>query len=75
MKRDIETYARWSTLDNSSSVNGEGGKDYGGTSVQGIFFDETPNEYDPNTAIYLASLHASVKEHSGLGGGFVGKFG
>ena len=73
IKRDIDTYASWSELKCASSIDGEGNENRNGTSVQGVFFDETPNGYDPDTAEHLASLHAAVKEHSGLGDGFVGK--
>lgn len=69
VKRDIETYSAWSRLD----VNGTNGN-IGGTAVQGIFFDETPNNYDPNLAMCLASFHAAVKENFGLGEGYVGEY-
>ena len=74
VKRDIETYASWSTLGYGNSIDGKAIGNDSGTAIQGIFFDETPNNYDADTAMYLASLHAVAKEHSSLSEGFVGKF-
>jgi hypothetical protein len=36
--------------------------------MQGIFFDETPNLYDPNKGEYLDIVNRSVKEAWGLHG-------
>ena len=74
VKRDIETYANWSRLNVNGSIDDGTKGDIGGTAVQGIFFDETPNNYDPSLATCLASFHAAVKEKSGLGEGYVGKY-
>ncbi|PYH41933.1 spherulation-specific family 4 protein [Aspergillus saccharolyticus JOP 1030-1] len=56
VRRDIETYAAWPT--NSSNPK---------LAVRGIFFDETPQQYDASTLAYLQELTAVVKNHSGLG--------
>lgn len=56
VRRDIETYAAWPT--NSSNPK---------LAVRGIFFDETPQQYDLNTLAYLQELTAVVKSHPGLG--------
>ena len=68
VKLDIETYSNWSRLDDGTM------EDIGGMAVQGIFFDETPNNYDPILAKCLASFHTAVKESSGLSEGFVGEY-
>ena len=80
VKNDIETYAGWSKLgvlqdhieDNSSSGNNEGTMACK-TAVQGIFFDETPNNYDPDIAAYMGLIHRTVKQTMGLGEAFVGE--
>lgn len=56
VRRDIETYAAWPT--NSSNPN---------LAVRGIFFDETPQQYENNTLAYLQDLTAVVKTTAGLG--------
>ncbi|RDH29739.1 cell surface spherulin 4-like protein [Aspergillus welwitschiae] len=56
VRRDIETYAAWPT--NSSNPN---------LAVRGIFFDETPQQYESNTLAYLQDLTAVVKTTTGLG--------
>ncbi|PYI01131.1 cell surface spherulin 4-like protein [Aspergillus sclerotiicarbonarius CBS 121057] len=56
VRRDIETYAAWPT--NSSNPN---------LAVRGIFFDETPQQYDNSTLAYLEELTTVVKSTPGLG--------
>lgn len=56
VRQDIETYSEWPT--NSSNPD---------LAVQGIFFDETPQEYDANSLAYLQSLTATVMKMPGLG--------
>lgn len=54
--KDVETYANWP----KKSANG-------GLAVQGIFFDEIPQNYSASAAEYLQKLTASVKKLPGLG--------
>ncbi|PWY92701.1 cell surface spherulin 4-like protein [Aspergillus heteromorphus CBS 117.55] len=56
VRRDIETYAAWPTNGSNPDL-----------AVRGIFFDETPQQYDDSTLAYLQELTALVKTTSGLG--------
>ncbi|KAJ5520395.1 Spherulation-specific family 4 [Penicillium fimorum] len=56
VRQDIQTYADWPT--NSSNPN---------LAVRGIFFDETPQQYDSQTLRYLQGLTDFVKDIKGLG--------
>ncbi|BAE56406.1 unnamed protein product [Aspergillus oryzae RIB40] len=56
VRRDIATYAEWPT--NSSNPK---------LAVRGIFFDETPQQYDADALSYLQELTSFVKGLSGLG--------
>lgn len=56
VRRDIETYAKWPVNGSSPDL-----------AVQGIFFDETPQEYDDRAFGYLQELRDLVKGSSGLG--------
>ncbi|RJE23052.1 Cell surface [Aspergillus sclerotialis] len=56
VRKDIETYAAWPT--NSSNPD---------LAVRGIFFDETPQQYDAKALAYLQSLTSFVKKMPGLG--------
>ncbi|KAB8237078.1 Spherulation-specific family 4 [Aspergillus alliaceus] len=56
VRRDIETYAAWPT--NSSNPK---------LAVRGIFFDETPQQYDVDALSFLQDLTSFVKGLSGLG--------
>ena len=56
VRKDIETYAGWPT--NSSTPD---------LAVQGIFFDETPQQYDVNALAYLEELRDFVRGAPGLG--------
>ncbi|GFF37553.1 spherulin-4 [Aspergillus udagawae] len=56
VRRDIETYAAWPT--NSSNPD---------LAVEGIFFDETPQQYDEDALAYLQELTDVVKNTPGLG--------
>ncbi|KAK4936711.1 hypothetical protein LTR66_015299 [Elasticomyces elasticus] len=56
IRKDIQTYADWPT--NSSNPN---------LAVRGIFFDETPQQYEPQTLSYLQGLTDFVKDLEGLG--------
>lgn len=51
VRKDIQTYADWPT--NSSDPN---------LAVRGIFFDETPQQYDSQTLKYLQGLTDFVKD-------------
>jgi len=57
---DIAKYSGWAT-ENSSLA------------VQGIFFDETPSLFDPDSAGYLDTIGITVKVSNGLGQGLVGQ--
>ncbi|KAJ5116372.1 hypothetical protein N7456_000720 [Penicillium angulare] len=54
--RDIETYAAWPV----KSANPD-------LAVRGIFFDETPQQYDANSFAYLQGLSEFVRGPRGLG--------
>jgi hypothetical protein len=56
VRKDIQTYADWPT--NSSNPN---------LAVRGIFFDETPQQYEAQTLTYLQGLTDFVKDLEGLG--------
>jgi hypothetical protein len=56
IRKDIQTYADWPT--NSSNPN---------LAVRGIFFDETPQQYEPQTLTYLQGLTDFVRDLEGLG--------
>ncbi|PYH93796.1 cell surface spherulin 4-like protein [Aspergillus ellipticus CBS 707.79] len=56
VRRDIETYAAWPTNGSNPDL-----------AVRGIFFDETPQQYDDDTLAYLQELTSVVKTTSGLG--------
>lgn len=56
VRKDIQTYADWPT--NSSNPN---------LAVRGIFFDETPQQYDAQTLTYLQGLTDFVKDLKDLG--------
>jgi hypothetical protein len=56
VRKDIQTYADWPT--NSSNPN---------LAVRGIFFDETPQQYDAQTLTYLQGLTDFAKNLKGLG--------
>ncbi|KAK3671044.1 hypothetical protein LTR78_009005 [Recurvomyces mirabilis] len=55
--QDVAKYAGWSTHCSSS-----------GLFVQGIFLDETPNEYGTTQASYLHRLGAYIKHAEGIQG-------
>ncbi|KAB8077568.1 Spherulation-specific family 4 [Aspergillus leporis] len=56
VRRDIQTYAEWPTNSSNSKL-----------AVRGIFFDETPQQYDADALSYLQDLTSFVKSLSGLG--------
>ncbi|KAJ5592778.1 hypothetical protein N7537_009682 [Penicillium hordei] len=56
VRKDIQTYADWPT--NSSNPN---------LAVRGIFFDETPQQYEAQTLTYLQGLTDFVKDLTDLG--------
>ncbi|CAG8073709.1 unnamed protein product [Penicillium nalgiovense] len=56
VRKDIQTYSDWPT--NSSNPN---------LAVRGIFFDETPQQYDAQTLTYLQGLTDFVKDLKDLG--------
>ncbi|OCL10268.1 hypothetical protein AOQ84DRAFT_1345 [Glonium stellatum] len=56
--QEIATYAAWS--DQNSSL-----------ALGGIFFDETPAQYDPDSAQYLQTISDAVRSASGLADGYV----
>ncbi|EAW09379.1 spherulation-specific family 4 protein [Aspergillus clavatus NRRL 1] len=56
VRRDIETYAAWPTQSSNANL-----------AVRGIFFDETPQQYDADILAYLRELTDVVKGTSGLG--------
>lgn len=56
VRKDIETYAAWPV--NSSNPD---------LAVRGIFFDETPQQYDEGALAYLQELTGVVKNTPGLG--------
>ncbi|GIK01240.1 hypothetical protein Aspvir_005272 [Aspergillus viridinutans] len=56
VRRDIETYAAWPTSSSNPDL-----------AVRGIFFDETPQQYDEDALAYLQELTDVVKNTPGLG--------
>jgi hypothetical protein len=56
---DISIYSGWATNPNDGA-NGTT------LALHGIFFDEVPNEYSPETATYLSTINQAVKNASGL---------
>lgn len=56
VRRDIETYAAWPTNSSNPAL-----------AVRGIFFDETPQQYDEDALAYLQELTDVVKNTPGLG--------
>ncbi|KAF9892844.1 hypothetical protein FE257_000433 [Aspergillus nanangensis] len=56
VRKDIETYAAWPSESSNPKL-----------AVRGIFFDETPQVYDPNVLSYFEDLTAFVKATPGLG--------
>lgn len=56
VRKDIETYASWPGLGNSLNL-----------SVSGIFFDETPQEFNASYQEYYEQLTELVKQSKGLG--------
>lgn len=64
VRKDIETYAAWPTQSANRSL-----------AVNGIFFDETPQQFDANALAYFQELTALVKQSKGLGPeNFVSRF-
>jgi len=53
--QDITTYSTWSK--NATS----------GLGMRGIFFDETPSQYEPRIAQFLGTAHAAVRSAAGFG--------
>ncbi|KAL2002749.1 hypothetical protein VTN02DRAFT_6028 [Thermoascus thermophilus] len=56
VRKDIETYAAWPAKSSNPAL-----------AVRGIFFDETPQQYDPDALAYLKELTAVVRKTEGLG--------
>lgn len=56
VRKDIQTYAGWPTESGNPDI-----------AVQGIFFDETPQQYDADTFAYLQNLTTFVKSNNSLG--------
>jgi hypothetical protein len=54
--QDIQTYANWPTAGLDPTL-----------AVHGIFFDETPQQYDDASMTYLRNLTRAVKRKNGLG--------
>jgi hypothetical protein len=55
VQKDIRTYSAWQT----QAVQG--------LSVKGIFFDETPSQWDAQTAEFLRLAHREAREAKGFG--------
>jgi hypothetical protein len=53
--RDVATYSAWS----KNAMSGLG--------MQGIFFDETPSQYEPSIAHFMDTSHAAVRSAAGFG--------
>lgn len=53
--QDVSAYSRWSK--NATS----------GLGMHGIFFDETPSQYEPSSAQFLDTAHAAVRSEDGFG--------
>jgi Spherulation-specific family 4 len=56
VRKDIETYAEWPSESSNPAL-----------AVRGIFFDETPQEYNTNAWAYLQDLTNMVKQSKSLG--------
>lgn len=56
VREDIQTYAAWPTRSGNPNI-----------AVRGIFFDETPQQYDADAFAYLRDLTSFVKDNKGLG--------
>ncbi|KAL4737830.1 Spherulation-specific family 4 [Aspergillus similis] len=56
VRSDIETYAAWPTISANPKL-----------AVRGIFFDETPQQYNASDLAYLEELTSVVKTTTGLG--------
>ncbi|KAL3453612.1 Spherulation-specific family 4 [Aspergillus insuetus] len=56
VRRDIETYAAWPTVSANPNL-----------AVRGIFFDETPQQYNAGDLTYLKELASIVRSAPGLG--------
>ena len=56
VRKDIQTYAEWPKASSNPSL-----------AVCGIFFDETPQQYDAAALVYLKDLTDVVKRSKGLG--------
>ncbi|KAI9374746.1 cell surface spherulin 4-like protein [Aspergillus egyptiacus] len=56
VRKDIEAYAAWPTISADPNL-----------AVRGIFFDETPQQYDAADLAYLRKLTSIVKRTPGLG--------
>ncbi|KAL4918811.1 Spherulation-specific family 4 [Aspergillus aurantiobrunneus] len=56
VRNDIETYAAWPTTSADPKL-----------AVRGIFFDETPQQYDAENMAYLEDLTSIVRNTPGLG--------
>jgi hypothetical protein len=56
---DVAIYSGWATNPND-------GTNLTALALHGIFFDEVPNEYSPETATYLSTINLAVKNASGL---------
>ncbi|KAL2860797.1 spherulation-specific family 4 protein [Aspergillus lucknowensis] len=56
VRRDIETYAAWPTKSSNPDL-----------AVRGIFFDETPQQYNADDLAYLKELTSIVKSSPGFG--------
>ncbi|KAL4813983.1 Spherulation-specific family 4-domain-containing protein [Aspergillus spinulosporus] len=56
VRKDIETYAAWPTISANPKL-----------AVRGIFFDETPQQYNASDLAYLEELTSVVRTTPGLG--------
>jgi hypothetical protein len=56
VRQDIQTYAAWPSQSSNSSL-----------AVNGIFFDETPQQFDANALAFYQELTTLVKQSKGLG--------
>ncbi|KAJ5692216.1 hypothetical protein N7462_001639 [Penicillium macrosclerotiorum] len=56
VRKDVEMYAAWPSISSNSKL-----------AVRGIFFDETPEEYDASAFNYLKNLTGLVKDLDGFG--------
>jgi hypothetical protein len=58
--KDVSIYSGWNTPSVKNNVN------RGALAVNGIFFDETPNNYNTSTWTYLNTINAAVKSATGI---------